>query len=977
MRYQAKRIFSLFLIFTLLFSTVPTNVLGKAYDPNTEYAKLDLRFWEDEQPDVGFYINAAARYIIETVQEPSFGTIHGEWSIMNLLRGMYTGYDYITHIPEGYFEEYIDRVEEYVKGRNGNLDRNKSTEWSRAILALTALGYDITDVAGYDFIEKLSESHRFSYRQGINGPIWEIIAMNTGGYEFYPNPDNEDVNTFGKMIDYILEQEIEQKDGTVGGWALASFLGGGPDPDITGMALQALAPYYKNKEKYDTTGAKTPYKEFEKAVERGVKVLADMQAENGAFKAFGQVNTESTAQVIVALTALGFDPLASTIKLGAIGEEVTFLTKCGEEDGVTTCNMIDALLSFWAEKSGRFPEVGGFKHVTYGNDGGSGSGYGVNAMATDQGLYALIAYDRFRKGLPSLYDMTDMVKGEYKEMLEPKEHDVTFVTEINSFVIEKASYGVVDLPEAEEEVEGKEFIGWNSKEDGRGTFYRTGERLVVPEHDITLYAQYDLIPFDLTFELNGGQFVGEVIDTYTIEEEIILPKASEVEKEGYQFAGWYDNEALEGEPITTLSKGTTGNKIFYAKWEQLPLSDVEATMVEEIEGFISELPTVEKVTLQNEGLIERVKAGFTRLPKKLQEKVENSTHLFNLENKIIELKEARAKEVEELIEGISLNENELRTVAAEDESNDDSLLASIEKVREHYYALTVVEEELISSETKDKFSQLEQYYFEAKEMSDKEAQVNIAELRLNGLRTSEILSQDEKQTIENTLAFVNKVIDETEAGEKFAEKIEELTSLLEAEKELERKLAELEQTIENLPSLENLTQGDVDSVFSVKEKYDSLNEYERFLVSSYGKLLELVKEAEKLQEDAEKDEGTEGDDNTNGSDDESEETGDTENTEGSGADEESNGTKDEEGLRQGNDTEGNELEDKEAKGEETEEIEKKEQTDQVEDEDNNEVANNQERNLPSTATYMYTLIAFGILLIVTGVVLRHLRIREN
>ena len=100
---------------------------------------------------------------------------------------MYTGADYINSIPENYFSDYLKRVEAHVENKKGNLHAAKSTEWSRLILPLTAMGYDIRSVAGYDFIEKLSDSFSFSYRQGINGPIWEIISMNSGGYEIFQN----------------------------------------------------------------------------------------------------------------------------------------------------------------------------------------------------------------------------------------------------------------------------------------------------------------------------------------------------------------------------------------------------------------------------------------------------------------------------------------------------------------------------------------------------------------------------------------------------------------------------------------------------------------------------------------------------------------------------------------------------------------------------------------------------------------------
>src|SRR5699024_10855385 len=178
--------------------------------------------------------------------EPNFGTSFGEWSVMDLLRGMYTGADYINYIPEDYFESYISNVETHVKGKEGKLDRSKLTEWSRAVLALTPLGYDITDVAGYKFIDAHSVSptnaitynsntEKISYTQGINAAIFGIIAMNTGDYELPDDNGDPSVNTMAKMIDFILESEITQEDGRVGGWALMVKI---TEPDSRGKALQ-------------------------------------------------------------------------------------------------------------------------------------------------------------------------------------------------------------------------------------------------------------------------------------------------------------------------------------------------------------------------------------------------------------------------------------------------------------------------------------------------------------------------------------------------------------------------------------------------------------------------------------------------------------------------------------------------------------------------------------------------------------------
>ena len=90
---------------------------------------------------------------------------------------------------------------------------------------------------------------------------------------------------------------------------------------------------------------------------------------------WGTANSESCAQVIVALTALGIDPAADAR-----------FTKAGG-------TAIDALCAFACEG-------GGFRH--------SSDQAEPDGMATEQGFYALAAYDRFRQGKTRLFDMTDI-----------------------------------------------------------------------------------------------------------------------------------------------------------------------------------------------------------------------------------------------------------------------------------------------------------------------------------------------------------------------------------------------------------------------------------------------------------------------------------------------------------------------------------------------------------------------------------------
>ena len=61
-------------------------------------------------------------------------------------------------------------------------------------------------------------------------------------------------------------------------------------------------------------------------------------------------------------------------------------------------SVLDNLISFKDEATG------GFRHIKKDQNGNV---YGENAMATQQGTYALVAYYRYKHGMPALYDMSD------------------------------------------------------------------------------------------------------------------------------------------------------------------------------------------------------------------------------------------------------------------------------------------------------------------------------------------------------------------------------------------------------------------------------------------------------------------------------------------------------------------------------------------------------------------------------------------
>lgn len=292
----------------------------------------------------GEYINALGT--------PSVGSVGGEWMVIDLTRAGYA-------CPEGYYQNVVDYVNNKINDKE-QLHRAKSTDNSRVILALTAAGYDVTDVDGHNLLMGLTDM-TYVKKQGINGPIWALIAFDCYKYDIPENPSASDQVTREKLIAYILEKQLED-----GGWALS---GTKADPDMTGMAIQSLAPYYN-------TNA-----EVKAAVDEALDCLSALQYDNGGFGFIDGTCSESCAQVIVALTALGINPET----------DARFV-----KNGVS---VVDAMCLFAIEN-------GGFAHIPEGE---------LNDMATEQGQYALASYFRFLEGKTALYDMTDVILVKDKE----------------------------------------------------------------------------------------------------------------------------------------------------------------------------------------------------------------------------------------------------------------------------------------------------------------------------------------------------------------------------------------------------------------------------------------------------------------------------------------------------------------------------------------------------------------------------------
>ncbi len=319
-----KKFIGIILSLSILFSI---SLSAFAYDTNKVNATLE----------------SVGNYLYETVKDPQVGSIGGEWAVLGLARSN-------MDIPDEYFENYYQTVTKYVKDSGGVLHNKKYTEYSRVIVALTAIGKNPQNVAGYNLLTPLGDYEKTIW-QGINGAIWALIALDSGNYDMPSNPDAKVQATREMYINHILEKQTSD-----GGWALSGDVA---DPDVTGMALQALSKYQDNDK-------------VKSATEKALDCISKMQKENGGFEGFETENSESSVQVLVALCELGIS-----------AHDARFV-KNGK-------SVLDNLFTFYDNGKG-------FKHIHKDS---------TNLMATEQCFYALVALRRVSEGKNSLYNMSD------------------------------------------------------------------------------------------------------------------------------------------------------------------------------------------------------------------------------------------------------------------------------------------------------------------------------------------------------------------------------------------------------------------------------------------------------------------------------------------------------------------------------------------------------------------------------------------
>ncbi|MBQ1264489.1 MAG: S-layer homology domain-containing protein [Oscillospiraceae bacterium] len=345
-----KKFLSFLLCLTMLLGCiVPISAAGKT--------KTDL------PDDLQAIAEQTAAYLLTQMPQPLTGGA-GDHVMFLLARGGYA-------VPTQVVSDYYLSVGELVLSQKGVLSERQYSDYARVSMTLRAIGKDPSDVAGYDLLTPLGDFEN-TVRTGLSGAVNAMRALDSGNYDVPICESAETQATRELYLNEILNAQLED-----GGW---TFFGDAADADMTSMVLSVLARYR------DRSAVKN-------AVQLGIDCLSKMQNDDGSFSSWGSACSESCAQVLVAMDALG-------LKL-----DDARLVKNGK-------TVLDALLSYYIPGSG-------FCHTDT-----------LDMTASYQALEALTALLRTENGKSALYDLRDITPAETETApaVQPSawEKDVTF-----------------------------------------------------------------------------------------------------------------------------------------------------------------------------------------------------------------------------------------------------------------------------------------------------------------------------------------------------------------------------------------------------------------------------------------------------------------------------------------------------------------------------------------------------------------------
>lgn len=331
-----------------------------------------------------FWKKGDKEYILNTDFNKYAGSTAADWFPIGIGR-----YGY-----QDDYQSFLSSLYSYVSQKyttEDKLHKTKATEWHRISLAILAMGGNPKNVNGIDLISDGIYNRGYTRAidaQGINGAIWGLITLDSLRYAI-PNNDTDNSlqeqelkKSFSSREDLIVNI-LSRQLGTSEEQQGFALTGTTSDPDISAMAITALAPYYNSTKEYTYTNKNTKtqvLKTVRQVIDETITTLSLLQSDDGDYFSWGTANLESTAWVALSLASLNIDPI----------NDSRFI-----KNGKT---LLDGISKY------RFSD-GGFLHTfTYDPSNPTSLPTESNSMASDQALYSLVALWRYYNNMRSIFD---------------------------------------------------------------------------------------------------------------------------------------------------------------------------------------------------------------------------------------------------------------------------------------------------------------------------------------------------------------------------------------------------------------------------------------------------------------------------------------------------------------------------------------------------------------------------------------------
>ena len=138
------------------------------------------------------------------------------------------------------------------------------------------------------------------------------------------------------------------------------------------------------------------------------------------------------------------------------------------------------------------------------------------------------------------------------------QYTISFETDGGTTVSEiTQDYGTAIAAPAQPAKTGYAFVGWYESDPQELYDFTT-----MPARDFTLYAAWELVTYDIVYNLDGG-VNGSNPSGYTIESDTIT--LADATKRGYEFLGWFSDSGL-GTPVSEIEAGSYGDVELFAGW---------------------------------------------------------------------------------------------------------------------------------------------------------------------------------------------------------------------------------------------------------------------------------------------------------------------------------------------------------------------------------------------------------------------------